>query len=694
MRAFSLIRKEPVTEVSMRPQDFGKALEQGADDGMLIGFEFETYVKRANLSAEDEQVSWNAKFEKLSLGEVYDIVETWVDDMIATSENIDDIDSVLMFNPAYPQLTYKQAFETPVSFFVDMVKKAYAKLPEDKRIKVKKAAYREAGTKNLTELQFATEVASVLDQGLLYRILSSFAQDESYDPLRPLTILNDILTLLSKSIVGKKVSEALKVKDWDTAIKTFPDLQRSIDELGYFSSISDSYSGVAKALQPVLSNAVGKKVHVFGEYHERNKNSTDWYIEPDGSLGTKIEGGSGVEIVTPPLNARAAMEALKQFYALAKQYDFMTDKTTGLHINMSIPKTLDPMKLVLFLGDQHVLKSFGRENSDYAESVLRKLKGESYRYNAVDIKTKKGKSVSNLLFKELQATAREVMDDHTVSISGENKKYFSFRHAGGDYLADMNKVINTVGRFARAMLIASDPNAYREEYIKKLTQLISPSAPTPYSIRQSEKEENYTDLQQARTNLVKLYQTVNASGLPVKQYWAISDTAINKTLSQLGASRDLRGINWSQADRNAMLNVAQKLKQVAQENPDNWSVRNTAHRVTDLLSRDYYPSYAIGTPNPLLDLSWIKVVNKSPYAFAEQLENITHRLNKPNYQYRDYGGRDTIYVGEMYSSTLPANHPYVVSIFKTLVAEYNQIKAAVDAQNKAEAEKQRKRANR
>jgi hypothetical protein len=693
MRAFNLIRKEPVSEVSMRPQDFGKALEQGADDGMRIGFEFETYVKRANLTA-DEQVSWNAKIKNLSRADVEDIVEAWVDDAIATNENIDNIDSALMFNPAYPQLTYKQAFETPVSVFVDMVKKAYAKLPEDERIKVKKAAYREAGTKNVTELEFAAEVAVALDKWMLYRILSSFAKAVSNDQQRSLTILNDMLTLLSKSIVGRKVSERLKIKDWDIAIKSFPDLLEIIDKTEYFSSDDDKYSMIAKALQPVLSNAVGKKVHVFGEYHEKNKNSTDWYIEPDGSLGTKIEGGSGVEIVTPPLNAREAMEALKQFYALAKQYDFMTDETTGLHINMSIPKTLDPMKLALFLGDQYVLKSFGRENSDYAESVLRKLKGESYKYTAVDIKTKKDKSVSNLLFKELQATAREVMDDHTVSISGENEKYFSFRHAGGDYLADMGKVINTVGRFARAMLIASDPNAYREEYIKKLTQLIGPSAPNPYTLRQSKKEENYTGLQLARVNLVKLYQTVNASGLPVKQYWAISDTTLNKTLSQLGNIPALQGINWSQADRNVMLNVAQKLRQVAQENPDNWTVRNTARRVTDLLSEDYYPSYAIGTPNPLLDLSWIKVVNKSPYAFAEQLENITHRLNKPNYRYGDYGGRDTIYVGEMYSSTLPANHPYVVSIFKTLVAEYNQIKAAVDAQNKAEAEKQRKRANR
>jgi hypothetical protein len=88
-------------------------------------------------------------------------------------------------------------------------------------------------------------------------------------------------------------------------------------------------------------------------------------------------------------------------------------------------------------------------------------------------------------------------------------------------------------------------------------------------------------------------------------------------------------------------------------------------------------------------------VNKSPYAFAEQLAIITRSLTTPSYRYQDYGGaRDTIYVGEMYSSTLPANHPYVVSIFKTLVAEYNQIKAAVNAQNKAEVEKQRKRANR
>ena len=51
-------------------------------------------------------------------------------------------------------------------------------------------------------------------------------------------------------------------------------------------------------------------------------------------------------------------------------------------------------------------------------------------------------------------------------------KYIEFRSAGGDYLEELEKIKNTLQRYAKALMIASDPSAEREEYAKKLTKLL------------------------------------------------------------------------------------------------------------------------------------------------------------------------------------------------------------------------------
>jgi len=70
---------------------------------------------------------------------------------------------------------------------------------------------------------------------------------------------------------------------------------------------------------------------------------------------------------------------------------------------------------------------------------------------------------------------KSISGDHFASINW-NGKYVSFRQAGGDYLNNPQMIENTVGRFIRAMVIASDPGAYQQEYIKKLATM-APQAP-------------------------------------------------------------------------------------------------------------------------------------------------------------------------------------------------------------------------
>jgi hypothetical protein len=250
----------------------------------------------------------------------------------------------------------------------------------------------------------------------------------------------------------------------------------------------ENYPLATEKLKPMIAGAMGAKVTVFNDYHERTKNKTNWYIEPDGSLSWQENAGDvGVEIVSPPLPAITAIDVLNKFFALAQQNKFYTNKSTGLHINVSIPQKLDILKLAVFLGDQYVMAYFNRENNKYVSGAMRGMSRDIRRNTDplpyVDVKTSREPGVlnqpnqtSNFNMSALQMLAKNNSGEHNASISN-NGKYISFRHAGGDYLADYSGIYNTVGRFIRAMIIASTPELYAQEYKTKIAKLLAQGQP-------------------------------------------------------------------------------------------------------------------------------------------------------------------------------------------------------------------------
>jgi hypothetical protein len=229
-----------------------------------------------------------------------------------------------------------------------------------------------------------------------------------------------------------------------------------------------NYDEAAQGMAAVLRDGIaqGQNVRIFQEYHQSRKALDTWYIEPDGSLDDP-PGGTSMEVVSPPLPAAQAIPTLRAFTARARELGLETDDSTGLHINVSIPDRLDILKLLVFSGDEYVLRQFQREESDYAESVMRELESFSR------MPASRQRQTDQRLIKYLEQTARQATDSHTASIS-RNSKYISFRHAGDDYLNNLQSTVDVVGRFVRAMVIAATPGAYREEYLKRLAALIEP----------------------------------------------------------------------------------------------------------------------------------------------------------------------------------------------------------------------------
>jgi hypothetical protein len=193
-------------------------------------------------------------------------------------------------------------------------------------------------------------------------------------------------------------------------------------------------------------------------------------------------GDGAAEVVGPPEAPKAALASLQKFFAMSKELKLYTSKrnNTGLHINVSIPKDLDVLKLAVMTGDEYVLKKFGRENNSYARSIMQNLQSTGGRKVGKtvpsDTTTPFGSTASSIDLSMLQQIAKDISRDHFTSVNFTGK-YVSFRHSGGDYLGDYTEILNVVGRFVRAMVIASDPKAYRNEYLKAVTKLVDQRQP-------------------------------------------------------------------------------------------------------------------------------------------------------------------------------------------------------------------------
>lgn len=254
------------------------------------------------------------------------------------------------------------------------------------------------------------------------------------------------------------------------------------------------------------------KVEVFRRYHERSKSLDRWYIEPDGSLQPN-RGDYAAEVVGPPLDIKNALAALRKFVVWARSQGIYTNSSTGLHINVSIPGQIDPLKLALFSGDEYALNTFGRINSNYARSVIQKLRSSSAGVLRTEIVNKNTKL-------ELSRLAKSMTGDHFSSVNVTPSGYVSFRHAGGDYLNKLDSVLIVLQNFVRAMVIASDANLAKEEYIKKLQRLVPG-----------------TDKQNVPSNIG---DTLKSDGIPILTYQVVEFKPMNREELIHGVIKNLR----------------------------------------------------------------------------------------------------------------------------------------------------------
>jgi gamma-glutamylcyclotransferase (GGCT)/AIG2-like uncharacterized protein YtfP len=489
-----LYARHQVDEAAMNPTTFAAAIGTGQEQGVLVGFEFEVCIPLKSI-ATMTQAEDPAEIQPRTTKDIANIIDEYdvFEHVDTTSLPPEKFDQIFKLKPNAQDVAFPSMVETQRHVReqkLNEIKELFKQITPKKRehaIKWLKYNYSQV---------FADEIKFAKAFGHQVYILNRGRDEDLGRYIKNLAASVDDYSVLLRYMLrtgGYDTMEKFpEVFDFDPqAVYKLLNLEGyENDEDDYYDDDDENYMDGAKLLKPYVQQAMGSQVIIYKEYHQDTKNLTDWYIEPDGSLEPN-NNDTSAEVVSPPLPANQAMDALKKFYAIAKQLKLYTsaNNSTGLHINVSIPKDIDLLKLAMFLGDQHVLQMFGRQNNKYVDSVLRRMQRHETKLNN-----------NQLDIQLLQRIAQDSTRSHRASIS-QGGNYLSFRHAGGDYLNRYEDIVNVVGRFVRAMVIASDPNAYRNEYLKKLTAFVGSNQPQIQS--------------SATANLKQVYNVLRQQGLPI-----------------------------------------------------------------------------------------------------------------------------------------------------------------------------------
>lgn len=225
-----------------------------------------------------------------------------------------------------------------------------------------------------------------------------------------------------------------------------------------------------------FSRAVGREVNVSDSYHGV-RNDNQYTVEPDGSLSPDDSDDGGLEFVSPPLPLDQMLKDLRNTVEWAKDYGCYTNESTGLHMNVSVPnfsrENLDYVKLALLLGDEYILKQFGRLSNNYTKSALGKVK------SIIKQNPEKASNALETMKSALASEAARVIHSGTTdkyTSINTKKGYIEFRSPGGDWLnEDLSTLENTLLRFVVALDAACDSEKYKQEYLKKFYKLLEPS---------------------------------------------------------------------------------------------------------------------------------------------------------------------------------------------------------------------------
>jgi hypothetical protein len=460
------IKEQLLNEINMST---GSLRRTAKSIGALAGMEFEMIVPNSKQDNDDiqEEPDWDYDESVTSIEEARD----FFDDRDHNSRTEVNQLRAAMERDYFEWLSeqFDRRWESNESDFIYNYIKENAS-PEEIAIILGTEPDKDGEYPNPDRQMYRDAVEKILEQGNGMPAGGEYWYDQAYDSAR-----EDFNT------------NADQEKEWLEAadLNTMRDVQTNynINWVHYYTPTRDTNS--IEDVADSFSRATGRHIESSQTYHSNSitrpsATESHYLVEPDSSIEPDDEDSDdgGLEFVSPALPIDELLDDLKKIKKWADKYGCYTNNTTGLHINVSVPgwdgdkDKLDFVKLAILLGDEYVLEQFGRQGNTYTRSALEIVK------NNIGLYPDKVAVLLDQMKTHLNASASKaikgIIRDRRISINVKSG-YIEFRSPGGDWLnSNFDKIESTLLRFVVAMDAAVDETKYKEEYAKKLYELLDP----------------------------------------------------------------------------------------------------------------------------------------------------------------------------------------------------------------------------
>lgn len=216
-----------------------------------------------------------------------------------------------------------------------------------------------------------------------------------------------------------------------------------------------------------FTNRFGVKIRK--QFFKNQASGKHWVLTEDTSC-TAPGYVQGWELISPVMPLDAAAIILGEMFDFFEYLGVITNKTTGLHINIDIgrksTKKIDLVELVMLIDDKRIIDKYDRAYNSFctpfSARIERKLKSYTKQYTVKEIK-------SRILDTVLERGKWSSINFMNL----EKRGYIEFRMIGGlDYHKRLNLIFSDMIMFVNAM-VAARYNTKTKTVIKKINSMLN-----------------------------------------------------------------------------------------------------------------------------------------------------------------------------------------------------------------------------
>ena len=239
-----------------------------------------------------------------------------------------------------------------------------------------------------------------------------------------------------------------------------------------------------------------------------HSSTEDWAVVEDGTTGVDAE------IISPVMNIDKGIHEMQRICQLIEQTKGLdTNTSTGLHINIGTwskaeYNSVDWLKFLMIVDPKRILDQFFRTRNEYTVNRLPQIMKSLQN---LDLRTEYFAALKDINSKVIDSSPKfSAVNFGKLRDLG----YIELRAPGNTgYTKRSDEIITLIRKVVRALELASDPTAVRQQYLKRLYQYL-PDEQTqprdaPNKIKPSMFWKKYTGMELSQYPLTQLYGVFN-----------------------------------------------------------------------------------------------------------------------------------------------------------------------------------------